>query len=880
MAETSGEQQPVTGLHQQQQVLQKVLPGELVERIALSNGQVDRGEGGTESPEVQGSGGHVTVDTNSEMGTGGMEEVVNPNRVAGDPNVGETAGNIEEVENPNVAEGAEEKGEPVIPNVEEGAGEKGEPVNPNEGAGEKEEPVNPNVEEGAGDKGEPVIPNVEEGAGEKEEPVTPNVEEGAGEKEEPVNPNVEEGAGEKEEPVNPNVEEAAGEKGETVNPNLETSPISKEEVVNPNVEEGAGEKAETVNPNVEEGVGRKEEVESPKVEEGAEGKEVAVNSDLMETSEEKKEAENPSVVEDVGTEGKTENHNLEEGSRTQLGDRGEAGEPLIEGGSGEKEGDNNSRTEEDTGKSQEPISAVQEDPEVDAPAQGDQPQAPTEPPLNATQPEAEEGNASLDKGEKEGEKETSSESSEGTSSSDEEEEEEEKEEKENAEASKETNGDEAAEEQDVGQEGEEASGQVNSEPKEQVGTEGNALAEGEPGVVDQVEEVSVTHLDHESRAGEETSSDYTVKGEDSGNLVEDAGLQEEHVDGNVSQGSSAEVAEEKPEELVAHVPQEGSPGVEHTGEEPLPKEDITVESNAELKETTETAPEDGSAKAEDTPTEEEAQTTASEGSADPGKEDVIRENGMAQAMGPEQNNEALHEHDICLFVKAGSDGESIGNCPFSQRLFMILWLKGIIFSVTTVDLKRKPADLQNLAPGTNPPFMTFDGEVKTDVNKIEEFLEEKLTVPKYPKLAVKHPESNSAGNDVFAKFSAYIKNPRKDLNETLEKNLLRSFKKLNDFLNSPLPDEIDAYSTEEITVSNRKFLDGNELTLADCNLLPKLHIIKVVCKKFRNFEIPREMTGIWRYLKNAYTRDEFINTCPADCEIEFAYFGVAKRMNL
>lgn len=45
-------------------------------------------------------------------------------------------------------------------------------------------------------------------------------------------------------------------------------------------------------------------------------------------------------------------------------------------------------------------------------------------------------------------------------------------------------------------------------------------------------------------------------------------------------------------------------------------------------------------------------------------------------------------------------------------------------------LSRKPADLQNLAPGTNPPFMTFDGEVKTDVNKIEEFLEEKLVPPR------------------------------------------------------------------------------------------------------------------------------------------------------
>nr|XP_009665933.1 PREDICTED: chloride intracellular channel protein 6 [Struthio camelus australis] len=244
----------------------------------------------------------------------------------------------------------------------------------------------------------------------------------------------------------------------------------------------------------------------------------------------------------------------------------------------------------------------------------------------------------------------------------------------------------------------------------------------------------------------------------------------------------------------------------------------------------------------------------------------------------EEEEEEKQEHDISLFVKAGSDGESIGNCPFSQRLFMILWLKGVIFNVTTVDLKRKPADLQNLAPGTNPPFMTFDGEVKTDVNKIEEFLEEKLAPPRYPKLAPNHPESNSAGNDVFAKFSAFIKNPKKDANENLEKSLLKALRKLDNYLNSPLPDEIDAYSTEEITVSSRKFLDGDELTLADCNLLPKLHIIKVVAKKYRNFEFPPEMTGISRYLNNAYARDEFTNTCPADQEIEYAYLDVAKRM--
>lgn len=61
----------------------------------------------------------------------------------------------------------------------------------------------------------------------------------------------------------------------------------------------------------------------------------------------------------------------------------------------------------------------------------------------------------------------------------------------------------------------------------------------------------------------------------------------------------------------------------------------------------------------------------------------------------------------------------------------------------------------------------------------------------------------------------------------LEKGLTKAIKKLDDYLNSTLPDEIDADSMEEEKGSNRCFLDGNELTLADCNLLPKLHIVKV-----------------------------------------------------
>lgn len=57
-----------------------------------------------------------------------------------------------------------------------------------------------------------------------------------------------------------------------------------------------------------------------------------------------------------------------------------------------------------------------------------------------------------------------------------------------------------------------------------------------------------------------------------------------------------------------------------------------------------------------------------------------------------------------------------------------------------------------------------------------------------------------------------------------------------------------------------------------------LCFLQVVANKYRGFEMPKEMTAIWKYLNNAYTREEFTNTCPSDKEIEIAYADVAKRL--
>lgn len=63
----------------------------------------------------------------------------------------------------------------------------------------------------------------------------------------------------------------------------------------------------------------------------------------------------------------------------------------------------------------------------------------------------------------------------------------------------------------------------------------------------------------------------------------------------------------------------------------------------------------------------------------------------------------------------------------------------------------------------------------------------------------------------------------------LEKSLDKSLAKLDEYLLSPLPEDVQAGRHSGEGESKRKYLDGDELTLADCNLLPKLHVVKVTC---------------------------------------------------
>ncbi|GAB1286070.1 Chloride intracellular channel protein 3 [Apodemus speciosus] len=210
-----------------------------------------------------------------------------------------------------------------------------------------------------------------------------------------------------------------------------------------------------------------------------------------------------------------------------------------------------------------------------------------------------------------------------------------------------------------------------------------------------------------------------------------------------------------------------------------------------------------------------------------------------------------------LFVKreASEDGESVGHCPSCQRLFMVLLLKGVPFTLTTVDTRRALDVLKDFAPGSQLPILLHDGDAKTDTLQIEEFLEETLGPP--------DPTRQAMTSSTSSLPSSRTRCPHRTM------QLLRALTRLDSYLRAPLDHELA--QEPHLRESRRRFLDGDQFTLADCSLLPKLHIVDTVCAHFRQLPIPAELSSVRRYLDSALQEKEFKYTCPHSAEILAAY---------
>jgi len=202
---------------------------------------------------------------------------------------------------------------------------------------------------------------------------------------------------------------------------------------------------------------------------------------------------------------------------------------------------------------------------------------------------------------------------------------------------------------------------------------------------------------------------------------------------------------------------------------------------------------------------------------------------------------------LILFVRAGKDGESFGGCPFCHRMFMILLMKAnageLTFTVQTVNMSKAPTDFKKIA--SRLPVVMHGSEIISDPDECIQYVDEHFP---YPPMAYDNSKANDACMNVFSKFSFYIKDVAHS-----SAPLLAELRRLNSYLEQ----------------APHKFLCRDVPDHLDCMMLPKIQHIRVVAKAYKDFDIPTEFRGLWRYLANAYHYDVFRKTCPSDQEIVY-----------
>ncbi|KAK3098134.1 hypothetical protein FSP39_016493 [Pinctada imbricata] len=248
---------------------------------------------------------------------------------------------------------------------------------------------------------------------------------------------------------------------------------------------------------------------------------------------------------------------------------------------------------------------------------------------------------------------------------------------------------------------------------------------------------------------------------------------------------------------------------------------------------------------------------------------------MSEEQKPEQADDIKEEDKAKfeLYIKASLiDGGKKGSCPICQQWFMIAFLLAeeddCAFKVFTVQANTPPQSYTKMTLSKTFPVVlglggkNNDGADITDMvydsfDEVEQFFESvNKTCPKLKRTQQVNALPLKVFADLYKDFKLFLQNEYSD-----GKKLLQDLEKINDFL-------------EE---QEQPFLTGPSLTYADCSLLPKLQHIRIAGKHYRNFDIPREMQFIWRYLDNGYNSEAFSFTMPTDQDIVQQYEQIAVK---
>lgn len=216
------------------------------------------------------------------------------------------------------------------------------------------------------------------------------------------------------------------------------------------------------------------------------------------------------------------------------------------------------------------------------------------------------------------------------------------------------------------------------------------------------------------------------------------------------------------------------------------------------------------------------------------------------------------EGGMTLYLKAGPDGVSIGDCPFAHYIRMVLLEKKLEHDVRPSTQDTKPSWLIDHYEG-KMPALRHRKECYTESDVIAQYLEFFFSEePHYPSLTVKgdseeekdqYQVASEIASKLFPAVAKYLKHTPDgdDDDQELLQNLQNVLQ------------EMENHLSNQKTDSTPFFGNGENITLLDCSLAPKLYHMTVGMKHFKKNEdtVLGQYPSLKKYIDMMFDRDSF-----------------------
>ena len=212
------------------------------------------------------------------------------------------------------------------------------------------------------------------------------------------------------------------------------------------------------------------------------------------------------------------------------------------------------------------------------------------------------------------------------------------------------------------------------------------------------------------------------------------------------------------------------------------------------------------------------------------------------------------EGGMTLYVKAGPDGKSLGDCPFAHFVRMVLHEKKLEYDLIPSVQETKPAWLIRHYEG-KMPALRHRRECYVESSVIAQYLD--FFFPQPVSLTATNKEAQQNAQDkvygFFPDAARYLKHSPDGNEQDAERkmHLERHLGLVEEHLGSTEGD----------------YLCGDQFTLEDCSIAPKLFHLQVGLKAFKNnaIDIPKDYPNLQGYMDRVFARPSFQETlCPEE----------------